>query len=160
MNSVIAARLIEETITLVKFPTPKYQYVTSTQTENIYYFSGKTAQVNGAIETQGILGNKLTIDQGIKAARICAINLLSQIEIDLGLENVKQLLKVTGFVASSENFFDQPLVINEASEIFVKILGESGKHARSAIGVAALPGNSPVEIELILQANPHGGTSI
>jgi enamine deaminase RidA (YjgF/YER057c/UK114 family) len=108
------------------------------------------------IETQGILGSDLSVAQGIESARICAINLLAQIEKDLGLENVNQILKVTGFVASANAFFDQPTVINAASELFVKILGDSGKHARSAIGVAALPGNSPVEIELILESKELG----
>jgi enamine deaminase RidA (YjgF/YER057c/UK114 family) len=108
------------------------------------------------IETQGILGSDLSVAQGIESARICAINLLAQIEKDLGLENVNQILKVTGFVASANAFFEQPTVINAASELFVKILGDSGKHARSAIGVAALPGNSPVEIELILESKELG----
>ena len=148
--------LKSEQIELPIMGSPKYQYVTSTHSGLTYYFSGKTAQANGVIETQGILGSNLSVAQGIESARICAINLLAQIENDLGLENVNRILKVTGFVASSNNFFDQPTVINAASELFVKILGESGKHARSAIGVAALPGNSPVEIELILESKKIG----
>jgi enamine deaminase RidA (YjgF/YER057c/UK114 family) len=152
MNSKIAEMLKAENIELPIMGVPKYQYVTSTQSGVTHYFSGKTAQVNLVIETQGQLGSDLSITQGIEAARICAINLLAQIENDLGLENVDKILKVTGFVSSSSNFFDQPTVINAASELFVKILGESGKHARSAIGVSALPGNSPVEIELILES--------
>ena len=148
--------LKSEQIKLPIMGSPKYQYVTSTHSELTHYFSGKTAQANGVIETQGILGSDLTLAQGIESARICAINLLAQIENDLGLENVNRILKVTGFVASSSTFFDQPTVINAASELFVKILGESGKHARSAIGVAALPGNSPVEIELILESKELG----
>ena len=148
--------LKSEQIELPIMGSPKYQYVTSTHSGLTHYFSGKTAQANGVIETQGILGSDLSVAQGIESARICAINLLAQIENDLGLENVNRILKVTGFVASSNNFFDQPTVINAASELFVKILGESGKHARSAIGVAALPGNSPVEIELILESKKIG----
>jgi enamine deaminase RidA (YjgF/YER057c/UK114 family) len=152
MNPKIAEMLKSEQIELPITGSPKYQYVTSTHSGLTHYFSGKTAQANGVIETQGILGSGLSVAQGIESARICAINLLAQIENDLGLENVNRILKVTGFVASSNTFFDQPTVINAASELFVKILGESGKHARSAIGVAALPGNSPVEIELILES--------
>lgn len=156
MNSRISELLAVEQIELPVMGSPKYEYVTSTNSGVIYYFSGKTALFNGVIYTQGKLGSDLTISQGIESARICAINLLSQIENDLGLENVNKILKVTGFVASSDTFFDQPTVINAASELFVKILGENGKHARSAIGVAALPGNSPVEIELILEAKEMG----
>jgi enamine deaminase RidA (YjgF/YER057c/UK114 family) len=156
MNPKIAEMLKSEQIELPIMGSPKYQYVTSTHSGLTHYFSGKTAQANGVIETQGILGSDLSVAQGIESARICAINLLAQIENDLGLENVNRILKVTGFVASSNNFFDQPTVINAASELFVKILGESGKHARSAIGVAALPGNSPVEIELILESKKIG----
>jgi len=156
MNPKIAEMLKSEQIELPIMGSPKYQYVTSTHSGLTHYFSGKTAQADGVIETQGILGSDLSVAQGIESARICAINLLAQIENDLGLENVNRILKVTGFVASSNNFFDQPTVINAASELFVKILGESGKHARSAIGVAALPGNSPVEIELILESKKIG----
>jgi len=156
MNSKIAEMLKSEKIELPIMGSPKYQYVTSAHSGLTHYFSGKTAQANGVIETQGILGNNLSVAQGIESARICAINLLAQIENDLGLENVNRILKVTGFVASSNTFYDQPTVINAASELLVKILGESGKHARSAIGVAALPGNSPVEIELILESKELG----
>lgn len=156
MNPKIAELLKSEKIELPIMGSPKYQYVTSTHSGQTHYFSGKTAQANGVIETQGILGSDLSIEQGIESARICAINLLAQIEKDLGLEHVNQILKVTGFVASSNNFFDQPTVINAASELFVRILGDSGKHARSAIGVAVLPGNSPVEIELILESKELG----
>jgi len=156
MNSKIAELLMSEKIDLPIMGSPKYQYVTSAHSGLTYYFSGKTAQANGVIETQGILGSDLSVAQGIESARICAINLLAQIEKDLGLENVNQILKVTGFVASANTFFDQPTVINAASELFVKILGDSGKHARTAIGVAALPGNSPVEIELILESKELG----
>ena len=156
MNSRIAESLATEQIKLPVMGSPKYEYVTSTNSGVVNYFSGKTALVNGVIHTQGKLGSDLTIAQGIESARICAINLLSQIENDLGLENVSKILKVTGFVASADSFYDQPTVINAASELFVKILGENGKHARSAIGVAALPGNSPVEIELILESKDMG----
>ncbi len=156
MNSKIAELLRSEQIELPIMGSPKYQYVTSSHSGVIYYFSGKTAQVNGVVENQGQLGSDLSIAQGIASARICAINLLAQIENDLGLENVHRILKLTGFVASSHTFFEQPTVINAASELFVKILGESGKHARSAIGVAALPGNSAVEIELILESKELG----
>jgi len=156
MNSRIAELLAAEQIKLPVMGSPKYEYVTSTNSGVVNYFSGKTSLVNGLIHTQGKLGSDLTIAQGIESARICAINLLSQIENDLGLENVSKILKVTGFVASADSFYDQPTVINAASELFVKILGENGKHARSAIGVAALPGNSPVEIELILESKDMG----
>jgi enamine deaminase RidA (YjgF/YER057c/UK114 family) len=120
------------------------------------FFSGKTTQVNGVIVTPGKVGKDLTTEEGETAAKVCAINLLSQIEHDIGLENVSRILKLTGFVASAENFFSQPKVIDGASHVFVDVLGARGQHARSAIGVAALPGNSSVEIEVIIQTRTIG----
>jgi enamine deaminase RidA (YjgF/YER057c/UK114 family) len=152
VNSQIKKSLQDAAIELVPMKAPKYEYVTSSHSGNIFYFSGKTAQVDGIIKTQGKLGNELSVEEGRASARICAINLLSQIETDIGLENVAKILKLTGFVASDRDFYDQPIVVNAASELFVQVLGENGKHARSAIGVAALPGNSPVELELVVLA--------
>jgi len=150
MNAQIKESLEKAKIKLVEMKPPKYEYVTSTHFGNVVYFSGKTAQVDGLIKTQGKLGQELSVEQGREAARICAINLLSQIEADIGLENVEQILKLLGFVASEPDFYEQPTVVNAASELFVQVLGNRGKHARSAIGVAALPGNSPVELELVV----------
>ncbi len=152
MNNQIKKSLEVVSVELVEMKTPKYEYVSSTNSGDIFYFSGKTAQVNGVIPNQGKVGGELSVDEGRDAARICAINLLSQIESDIGLQNVKKILKLVGFVASDPNFVEQPVVVNAASELFVQVLGERGKHARSAIGVAVLPGNSPVELELILLA--------
>ena len=152
MNSQIRQSLESAAIQLVEMKTPKYEYVTSTHAGKIFYFSGKTAQIDGSIKTKGKLGQELSVEQGREAARICAINLLSQIEADIGLENVGQILKLLGFVASEPEFFEQPTVVNAASELFVQVLGEKGKHARSAIGVAALPGDSPVELEIVVLA--------
>ena len=155
MNESISRALKDAGITLSKMNAPKYEYVTSSRVGDIVYFSGKTAQVNGYIPVKGKLGMELSIDQGREAARVCATNLLSQIEQDLGLENVVQIVKVLGFVASSQDFYNQPDVINAASELFVQVLGDSGKHARSAIGVSSLPGDSPVEIEIIVKVKSN-----
>ncbi len=151
MNASIKKNLEEHAIVLSAPVPPKYEYVTSTSAGALMFFSGKTAQSNGQIMAPGLLGSDLTVDQGRAAAIICTTNLLSQMEADVGLENVEQILKLTGFVASAPDFYEQPTVINAASELFVAILGDAGKHARSAIGVAALPGNSAVEIELIIK---------
>ena len=97
----------------------------------------------------GRLG-ELSVDEGRQAARIAALNLLATIETELGLENVVRVLKITGFVASADGFVEQPEVVNAASELLVDILGDAGRHARSAIGVAWLPGNAAVEIEAIV----------
>jgi len=152
VNEIIKNNLEERSIVLSASVAPKYEYVTSTSAGALMFFSGKTAQINGVIVNPGLLGDELSIEQGREAAIVCATNLLSQMESDIGLENIEQILKLAGFVASTPNFFDQPTVINAASELFVAILGDAGKHARSAIGVAALPGNSAVEIELIIKS--------
>jgi enamine deaminase RidA (YjgF/YER057c/UK114 family) len=160
MNAQIKESLEAANIELVEMKPPKYEYVTSTHSGNIFYFSGKTAQVDGVVKTQGKLGQELSLQEGRDAAQICAINLLSQIEADIGLENVSQILKLLGFVASESDFYEQPTIVNAASELFVKVLGDRGKHARSAIGVAALPGNSPVELEIIVLAKPDACESV
>jgi enamine deaminase RidA (YjgF/YER057c/UK114 family) len=121
--------------------------------EKFVYSSGCGPQVNGVPVHIGKVGSDLTIEQAQEAAKACILNVLSVVQKQLGdLNRVKKVVKVLAFVASSEDFFDQPKVINAASQILIDIFGEeNGKAARSAIGTNVLPGNIPVEIEVLFE---------
>jgi enamine deaminase RidA (YjgF/YER057c/UK114 family) len=107
---------------------------------------------NGKISLKGKLGRELNQQEGYEAARLCIINGLAAVKAELGnLERIRRILKIVGYVASEEGFFCQPQVINGASDLLVDIFGDNGKHARVAVGVAELPENVPVEIELVLE---------
>ncbi|WP_408011442.1 RidA family protein [Pseudalkalibacillus sp. A8] len=148
----IEDRLQELGITLEEVKTPKFSYVPVTQVGNLVYTSGQDCRVNGELILEGKLGRELTVEDGKKAARQCAINCLSVIKWHLGsLDKVKKIVKVLGFVQSNDEYKDQPFVMNGASDLFLEIFGEKGKHARSAIGTNELPFNTPVEIEIIAE---------
>jgi Putative translation initiation inhibitor, yjgF family len=121
--------------------------------ERFVYTSGCGPQVNGVPVHTGKLGSDLTLEQGQEAARTCILNVLSVVKKQIGdLDRIKKVVKILSFVACSENFFDQPKVINAASQVLIDIFGEeSGKAARSAIGTNVLPGNIPVEIEVLFE---------
>jgi enamine deaminase RidA (YjgF/YER057c/UK114 family) len=115
----------------------------------VAYVSGQLPRIDGKITCLGRLGESVSLEQGIEAAGVCALNALAVVEAALGsLDRIDQFLKVTGFVASSPDFGQQPKVIDGASRIFHDVFGKAGRHARSAIGVAALPHGAAVEIEL------------
>ena len=127
-------------------------YVTARRSGNMLYLSGNGPMREGKVVMSGKLGADLSIEQGYEAARITAINILGVLKSELGdLDKIKQFVKVLGFVQSTDDFFDQPKVINGASDLFVEVLGEKGRHARSAIGTSVLPFNLPVEIEAIVE---------
>ncbi|TKA01192.1 RidA family protein [Actinacidiphila oryziradicis] len=151
VNDQIAQRLAGLGLELPQLPAPRYHYIPATHTGELWFFSGKTPIVAGALLHPGRLGD-LSVDKGRQAARVAALNLLAAIETELGLENVSRVLKITGFVASADGFVEQPTVIDAASELLVDVLGDAGRHARSAIGVASLPGNAAVEVEAIVSA--------
>lgn len=127
-------------------------YVTVRKSGNMLYVSGNGPMREGKVVMSGKLGADLSIEQGYEAARITAINILGVLKSELGdLDKIKQFVKVLGFVQSTDDFYDQPKVINGASDLFVEVLGEKGRHARSAIGTSVLPFNLPVEIEIIVE---------
>ena len=99
----------------------------------------------------GKVGAEVTTEQAQEQARIAALNALAAIDAEVGLDNVSRVVKIVGFVASDPAYADQPVVINGASDFIGEVFGDAGKHARSAVGVAALPKNAPVEIELIVE---------
>jgi enamine deaminase RidA (YjgF/YER057c/UK114 family) len=120
----------------------------------LIYFSGQIATVDGRLAYTGQVGGAVTVEQGQECARACALNALAQLQAATGdLILVEKLVKLTIFVASAPRFDQQHVVANGASDLFLAVLGEEGRHARSAIGVAALPFESPVEIELIARAS-------
>jgi enamine deaminase RidA (YjgF/YER057c/UK114 family) len=131
-------------------PKPLAAYIPATKVGNFVFTSGQVPVVDGEIIYTGKVGKDLTEDDARKAAELCLINCLSALKSIIGnLDNIKQIVKLTVFVNSANDFTAQPRVANGASELLEKIFGEIGKHVRSAVGVNALPLNSAVEIEMI-----------
>jgi enamine deaminase RidA (YjgF/YER057c/UK114 family) len=132
-------------------PQPMANYVTVRRSGNLLYLSGAGPFVDGKPKYVGRVGREVSKEDAYDAARISAVNLLSMIQSEVGsLENI-QIVKLLGFVNSADDFYNQPDVINGASDFLVEVLGDHGKHARSAIGTSVLPFNIPVEIELIAE---------
>ena len=134
-------------------PKSVANYVGSVQTGNLLFLSGKGPDLaGGSRQWQGKLGSEYTIEEGYTAARDTMLNLLAVLREELGdLSRVRRVVKVLGMVNSAPDFTDQPKVINGASDLLVEIFGELGRHARSAVGMASLPGGIPVEIEMIVE---------
>ena len=148
-GSAVRARLAALGLTL-HGPHPPHPPLLAVVTHNgVAYVSGQLPRIEGRITCLGRLGESVSLEQGVEAASVCALNALAVIEAELGsLDRIEQFLKVTGFVASSPDFGQQPKVIDGASRIFHAVFGDAGRHARSAIGVAALPHGAAVEVEL------------
>jgi enamine deaminase RidA (YjgF/YER057c/UK114 family) len=122
--------------------------------------SGQLPMVNGELPATGKVGAEVDVAQAKALARVCALNALAAAAAAAGgLAAITRIVKVTGFVASAPDFTDQPLVVNGASELLVEVFGDAGRHARSAVGVAALPRDTPVEVELIAEVAPAAGAS-
>ena len=151
----IDKRLKDLNIELPKPSAPAANYVPFVITGNIVYVSGQVPVINGKMNYIGILGDNLEIDEGYKAARICGLNLISQVHIATGnqLNRIKQVIKLGGFVNSTTNFNDQPQVINGASDLMVEIFGNAGKHARFAVSAPSLPLGVSVEVDGIFELN-------
>lgn len=145
-------RLKEKGITLNKPSAPVANYVNVVRTGNLLFLSGKGPLKPDGSNVTGKLGKDLTIEEGYNAARLVAINHLSVLKAELGnLNKVKRIVKVLGMVNCTPEFTDQPKVINGYSDLMVEIFGEKGKHARSAVGMNALPMNIAVEAEVIVE---------
>ncbi len=146
-------RLTELGIVLPPPPKPIGSYLTAVQTGNLLYLSGTTCYTGeGQWLYLGRVGAELSLEQGREAARQAGLNLLSVIRSTLGsLDRVVRVVKLNGYVNSSSDFDQQPAVINGASDLMREVFGEMGRHARTSIGVNALPGNIPVEIEMIVE---------
>ncbi len=148
----VEPRLRELGITLPDAPKPVAAYIPAKQTGNLIFTAGQLPMVNGELISKGLLGQDVEIDEANKAARICTLNALAAIKGVIGdLDRIKQIVRVVGYVASVPTFTQQPAVVNGASELLLDIFGENGKHARSAVGMAVLPLNASVEIELTVE---------
>lgn len=150
--SSFEARIRQLDIEIPVLPPPAFAYVPAVRTGNLVYASGQTPTIAGRLQVQGKLGAEVTVETGKAAARLAAINCVAEVRGLLGsLDGVVRIVRLTGYVASAPGFTDQPAVMNGASELLQEIFGEAGRHARSAIGVAELPGGAPVEVELIVE---------
>ncbi|HYM38398.1 MAG TPA: RidA family protein [Nitrospiraceae bacterium] len=136
-------------------PKPVATYIPAVLAGELLFLSGVIPFREGTLVFEGKLGRDLTVEQGYEAARIALLNALAIVRHELGtLDRVKKIVRMTGHVASAEGFVQHPAVINGASDLLVKIFGETGQHARVALGAAELPLNAPVEIELIVRVKP------
>lgn len=139
-------------ITLITPTRPMANYVKAVRSGNLIFLAGHGPTKTDGSNITGKVGKDLTIDQGIEAARITAISLLSTLKAEIGsLDKVKRVVKVNGWVNCESDFTDQPKVINGCSDLLVQIFGEKGKHARAALGTNALPMNIAVEIEMVVE---------
>lgn len=145
------AKLAELGLALPQVTPPVAAYVPAVQSGRQVYVSGQLPVADGKLMATGKVGAGVSPEQAHDLAERCALNGLAAVDALVGLENVVKVIKVTGFVASAEGFAGQPSVVNGASELLGKVFGEAGRHARSAVGVAELPMNSPVEVEMIIE---------
>lgn len=136
---------------LPRVATPAGAYLPAVRTGSLVFTAGQLPIVDGRLVATGRVGAEVDVEQGAELARICAVNALAAVDALVGLDAVERVVKITGFVASAPDFYAQPAVLDGASTFLGDIFGESGGHARSAIGVAQLPKNSPVEVELVVQ---------
>jgi len=147
-----ADRLAALGLTLPPVTAPVAAYVPAVRTGPYVYVSGQLPVVDGKLPATGKVGDAVSAADAAGMARTCALNALAAAAAAAdGLEAISRIVKVTGFVASAPGFTGQPQVINGASELLIEVFGEQGRHARSAIGVAELPLNAPVEVELIAE---------
>lgn len=152
MSETIEKRLGDLGITLPAAAAPAANYVPYMASGSLVFTAGQLPLKDGKLIATGLLGRDVDVAAGKEAAQQCAINILAQAKAALGdLEKIRKLVKITVFVASTPDFTEQHLVANGASDFLVAVLGERGKHARSAVGVASLPLNAAVEIEAIIE---------
>ncbi len=147
----VYGRLAELGLTLPQVVPPLAAYVPAVQSGSHVYVSGQLPIVDGELAATGKVGAEVSEERAAELARICALNALAAVDGLVGLGRLVKLVKVTGFVASAPGFTGQPAVLNGASNLFGDVLGEIGRHARSAVGVAELPLGAPVEVEIIAE---------
>ena len=146
-------RLAELGVNLPPVTPPVAAYIPAIRTGNHVYVSGQVPVADGKVLATGKVGGEITPEQAKDLAARCALNILAAVDDLVGLDHVVRVVKVVGFVASAGGFTAQPAVINGASEFFVDVFGEAGRHARSAIGVFELPLGVPVEVEAIFEVD-------
>jgi len=146
-----SARLAELGVALPSVAKPLAAYVPAVRTGNLVYTSGQLPLADGDLTHVGKVGANVTPEAAKAAARTCALNALAAIDALVGIDTVTRVVKVVGFVASAPGFVGQPGVVNGAAELLAEVFGTAGAHARSAVGVAELPLDAPVEVELIVE---------
>ncbi len=153
MVSNVDKRLGELGITLPPPGAPGGNYVPFVVVGELVFMAGQVAREAGKMKYTGKVGGGLSVEDGAKAARLCAVNLLAQLKAACGgdLDQVERCVRLGGFVNSPPDFFEHPKVVNGASDLMVEVFGERGQHARTAVGVSALPMDSAVEVEAVFQ---------
>jgi enamine deaminase RidA (YjgF/YER057c/UK114 family) len=153
VSGKIEALLQERKIELPPASIPAANYVPAVRSGNLLFISGQVSQWNGERRFIGKLGREISLEEGQQAARLCALNIVAHVRAALGgdLDRVVRVVRLGGFVNSAEDFVQQPLVVNGASDLMVEIFGDNGRHARAAVGVAALPGGVAVEVEAVVE---------
>jgi len=149
----IDKRLAELGLEIPVAPKPVANYVPWLRTGNLVFISGQGPMIDGKMVYTGHLGDGVSVEDGTKAARLCAINIVSQLReaCDGDLDRVKRIVKLVGFVNASPSFADHPKVINGASDLMVEVFGDKGRHSRSAVGAPSLPFAISVEVEAIAE---------
>ena len=148
----IQAKLAELGLTLPEAALPVAAYVPAVRTGNLVFTAGQLPLVDGKIPFVGKVGSDVTPEQAKDMAQVCALNALAAISLVADIDQIEKIVRVGGFVNGIPGFVAIPAVINGASELLIKLFGEvNGKHARTAIGVAELPLNAPVEVEVVVQ---------
>jgi len=151
MSTYVRAKLAELGLTLPVAALPIAAYVPAVRTGNIVFTAGQLPLVDGAMAQTGKTGGDVSVERAKELAQICALNALAAVALVADINKIVKVVRVVGYVNGIAGFVNHPAVVNGASELFVHIWGDAGKHARSAIGVAELPLNSPVEIELTVE---------
>ena len=155
MASSPESRLEELGIELPATPAPAGAYVPATRAGDLVFTAGQLPLEAGELTLRGKVGDTVSVEEARDAARLCAMNALAAASTQTGgVAGISRIVKVTGFVASAPGFNEQPQVINGASEFLGEIFGDAGMHARSAVGVAELPMDAPVEVELVVGTTP------
>ena len=150
--SAVEEKLRQMGLELPDPPKPLAAYVPCVRAGNLLFVSGQVPRVKGELKFRGHLGGELSLEEGIQAARHCALNALSAVKQELGsFDRIRRIVKVTGYVSSAAGFNDQPKVLDGASLLLHELLGEKGRHARAAVGVNELPLNVAVEVEMIVE---------
>ena len=147
----VRAKLAEKGLTLPVASKPIAAYVPAVRTGNLVFTAGQLPIVDGAISATGKLGAEISVEQGYELARICALNALAAVELVATVDSIVKVVRIVCYVNGAQGFINHPAVANGASELFAHIWGDTGVAARSAIGVAELPLNSPVEVELTVE---------
>ncbi len=151
VNGPVSQRLAELGIELPPVPAPVASYIPAIRTGQLVFTSGQLPMIDGALPATGKVGAEVLAEDATHFARVCALNALAAVHALVGIDSVVRVVKLVGFVASSTGFTGQPAVINGASNLLGEVFGEAGAHARSAVGVAVLPLDAPVEVELIVE---------